>query len=246
MAINFSEESLNRVGIFLNFVAGILLTPSVIGLDRIKGIEDWAEKTMRRLQESSQRAVTEYEEVRSRQVSSVWWAGKRPGLTRFLGDIVESVVSALYITMLVVLPLGIGVWFITAWFVVVMTHAEGYRSLVVTLAVITLPWLVLWLIAIICFSIAMPTNSPSLLYAGTTFAVAGCWPLLIRFIPHSIRYLWAKLVFKIGKTVIARLEGEEKLLASMTVLGMLLFVAGNAIQFGATYVHEPVTARGAG
>jgi hypothetical protein len=39
-----TAEVLNRVGVVLTFLAGFLLAPQLIGLDRIRRVESWAER----------------------------------------------------------------------------------------------------------------------------------------------------------------------------------------------------------
>lgn len=55
-----AEDWLNRIGIILNFLAGFLLSPTLLGLERLQRIEAWAERklTATRQWSQSEAAIT--------------------------------------------------------------------------------------------------------------------------------------------------------------------------------------------
>ena len=50
-----SDATLNRIGILLNVVAGVLLTPQLLGARRLLALEQWARRSSQRLRDSIER-----------------------------------------------------------------------------------------------------------------------------------------------------------------------------------------------
>jgi hypothetical protein len=164
------EDTLNRVGILLNFAAGFLLSPGLLGVDRIRRLEAALER----------------------------WGQQ------------------------------VAAWMQLAVLAPIYYLASGGLTYYKVVAVVALAGLI-WLWTTTTYSFLM---SVALTVAGlVALIVAVAAPLI--FLAPLILVLLA--LERCVEALLTRLAGDDRLLAALTIAGIVAFSVGNALQFAATF-----------
>ena len=99
-----TENILNRVGIVLNIVGGLLLAPQLIGLPRIRRAEESAERTIQRIHDSANLRVQDFERKPKGLIELIisvldmftprYWVSKEGIITLVQGTMTLAVLTA--------------------------------------------------------------------------------------------------------------------------------------------------------
>ncbi|MDI1464315.1 hypothetical protein QEZ54_25415 [Catellatospora sp. KI3] len=200
---------LNRVGILLNFVAGFLLAPQLIGLDRIRRVEQRIERiSMARLEGALNRRGT------------------------FDGSIFGWTVWIL-ITVSMAIPIAL-IFLVTQFGVPWWLGALAYAAIFIPSAL----WMINYSVKQIRRWTAMSFQRkeifggrkiPFLVLLGIFALVA--WPLVLIW----LSLLPTRIAFKFYSGISSVLDGDDRAVSLLTFLGVIAFIAGNVLQFAATY-----------
>jgi hypothetical protein len=292
-------ENFNRVGIVLNFVAGFLLAPQLIGLQRIERVEKWAERRLASIRGAAD-AQTKHARTLARgtsphgegltyylgyesgegpltplqffqygcafcSVAVIAWAGEI-----LLGDVIfPSVARALDVgTVWPILCVQTVV--LIAGVAIARSDADFLEPLVppgITLLFLPVVLLIVLIAVILGASLAHAAGiaiglefAPVIASVGAlaltamfphsssavfSFILSVCWTstfwafMLASFVLQAYRtppYAVATALEWAANRVLRRLEGDDRMVGLLTAAGVLCFVAGNALQFAATYL----------
>lgn len=254
--VMWTEESLNRAGILLNVISGVLLTPTIVGLDRIRRAERLARVAAWRLRRMSERRLQRHLQV-GRNITSFLLGLLRalikgifksllPGvrLPKWRGSAafaagVATAVSVAYVTLLTFLPLAILTYLGLTISASVAVQRSFHIGVGVAAAIATISVAVLLLACgTAVLIVGIRTESPFLMYSASVLLMSGLWPLLLSFMPESIEFNLARGVHRIGSMTQRYLTANNRLVTMMTFVGMTLFILGNAMQFAATYYRR--------
>jgi hypothetical protein len=164
------EDTLNRVGILLNFAAGFLLSPGLLGVDRIRRVEAALER----------------------------WSQLVADWTRLV-----ALAPILYL-------------------------ASGGLTYYKVVSVVALAGII-WLWTMTTYSFVM---SVALTVAGFVALIAAVAAPLLLLAPLILVLL---AIERCVEAVLKRLAGDDRLLAALTIAGIVAFSVGNALQFAATF-----------
>ena len=254
-----SEDILNRIGIVMNFLAGFFLAPELLGLDRIRRVADWAERSTRRLHAAAEENVdaatkfkTQFDhrphnldealfaEIESEDydetlgpdpggptgigyMMNMWARARVPILPRFNRAFVRYLLAGA-----ILFALDATLWYLlyeAATYIVPPVAATISASMVLVAAMLIL------------LRQAMSTFKPRYLVPG---ALLWGWAICALFVLTSISILLSGLVARpvarLCRSVADRLSGDDRRRAIVTSVGILLFIAGNGLQFAATFL----------
>jgi hypothetical protein len=227
---------LDRVGIVLTFIAGFLLAPQLIGLDRIRRVERWAERGSAEVNATAHRQATALRNTwasRAKRESTPAWDG---------ADILEgpdspaSALGFMAVGLAGLIPVA-GAVALLDW----LLDIDGLSSW----------WSLAVAIGLVC---VLPAVVAAIIeHSSLTDSRLGriVWPLA--WVGFSLRLVWLMLAFSLfglaeqGLYLAARvagaaasallhaLSGDDRLLGGLTTLGVLTFIAGSACQFSATF-----------
>ena len=169
------EDELNRIGILLNFFAGFLLSPALLGLERLRHIEKWTERKLSNFRDRLS--------VLGLKADKSKWAPER---------------------------------------------AKGLRPLFVFAFLALMFWAGTVGIGVIFF--ANPPSTPIAFTVKLVFFGVPCAFLLMLAASSTFAAL-----FEVADQVVASLEGDNRLASLLTVLGIIFFIFGNALQLWATF-----------
>jgi hypothetical protein len=206
-----TEEALNRIGILLNFAAGFLLAPQLIGLDRIKKAERWAEST------AANAHGTAGQRVASRQERERRSAGAYAGFPEFDSPLSFRDIAGL--------AMGVALFVALGWGAVRILHDDlGFPVWLALVAAVFAGWAVVaCILAVILRLVVIPL----------------VWPVMLVFVLYRVRptvsYQAARATGFSAGWIVRKLEGDDRLLGLLTGVGVICFVVGNALQFLATF-----------
>src|SRR4051794_5067356 len=191
-----SGQSLSRVGILLNFIAGILLTPSIIGLDRLRRLEEWAETKLQGLHSRSLQVLMPYKPL------GKWRLDRDPSeslLVRAFNYVIAMaryLIGGIYLAILGVLPAAIIIWLATVAATTVAATLRSHYNPILLALVISVAISVLFVI--LGFGIVILASQLERLWmlrVAFILVVAAIWPAFIRQVLESLRYNWSNIVF---------------------------------------------------
>jgi len=214
--LKFMLSWLNRVGIILNFLAGFLLAPELIGIDRINKAEVSLENYIKRLEA---RILSTLEKIGFKTKDKkdeflavlifgsaviamfliIYWLSSKYGILQGIA----TFLGALAFTILAL------TWFYRKMF----TENKGKSTKKFT--------------AIIYGGIAVFAA----FWLGIFFILQGFLKLIIQTPVYGILIL-AKSVLRF---ISNKLAGNDRLRSMMVTLGILLFIIGNLLQLWATF-----------
>jgi hypothetical protein len=222
-----SGDWVNRMGIILNFCAGFLLAPELIGVQRLQRFEKFLEESILRFRNAISRLALRIRTVLARVLA------RFPIIAREF-VVVYVVIYGLFIALLSVILWGV---FLYATLFVFQLSAPEIAVLVICAAAI--PFVA------ICASALMRQNQPLRVIKYIS------WPILIcefgfLLIPLTISLMilgtaslvGALLLNSVLGIVIARLTGNDRLRGIVVALGIALFIVGNTLQLLATWLQK--------
>jgi hypothetical protein len=215
-----TEDILNRVGVVLNMVGGLLLAPQLIGLDRIQSAEEAAERTIQRVHTSASLRVRDFEHKPQTLIEIFlsifdpftprYWVSKAGIIMLIQGTMTLAVLTA---------GLSFGAHALFGWPLIVVAPVAAVTCWLLALLPVWEQWRV-----------------PKRQWAfAVAFLPLGLWNFLLG-IPILFKYIAARCLVIVAGFVLGRLGGNEKLLGLLTSTGLLFFVAGSGCQFSATFV----------
>jgi hypothetical protein len=225
------QDWVNRVGILLNFLAGFMIAPELIGIDRLKRIEGYIEEKLLRLSNSF---VQQFDYLRSKIRDA------KSNFSGSLGCVLVSLVPisilvgilllyhryliAICVLILYFMAFTLGVW-IMRWGVASQvqehneyiyrttgegTPPENYPKQTIRLEPLISLRLLLWI----------PAEFLRLIMI-IFFGVLAIIPL--------------RGINKIISFFVRMLDGQERLRAIMVSTGVIIYILGNALQFISTF-----------
>jgi hypothetical protein len=249
------ENTLNRLGILLNFIAGFLLAPQLIGLRRIQAAEEWLEEHAAEL---IQRGATrrsrfvgfldksrfelddDEDDTRYDYDESI---GPDPGGPPISFDIFRPFRK---IQLLPRSPLDFLMWGIVTlvsfgtdtalWLgAVVLTHRRLSTIPAAVAAAVAL-------LVVISLAALLAAKYRSLRFLFFFVALTLIWPasltMMLVALPVIALYWSTRPVTVAASWLTLRLGGNDRLLGALTAVGVLCFTIGNALQFAATYFKD--------
>ena len=222
-----TEEALTRIGISLSFIAGFLLVPELLGLDRIARAERWAQDRAARAHAGAGRRIAD---DHARKVSFI---GGYAGPPEFNTALSLGEVAALGAWSVVCAMVG---WSLIG----VLEDQDGLAFWLSLLAAPLAAWLVV-AFAMLWVRWLADRFRPVRSRIGLQWLAisSALWPPLVLLqllhLPVTISYYAARLTAAVAHSIMRVLEGNDRLIGLVTAVGVLLFVLGNAIQFLATF-----------
>ena len=203
------QEWLNRVGLVLDLASGFLMAPEIVGKRRLMAMEESIKHALSSLTETLREVEEIYRGWRS-DPYHIPWPRRFPIIGRLINkrpDKRHYPASRLHIAMSV----------LTALVVFVIADKVFVRLLGSNLVV----------------DLFVPRYSVSysladvLIYVGLAFA----WTVFGTFASYALEYwlLW------FGRSLVAKLRGEDRLREILLALGLMLFIIGFLLQFLATF-----------
>lgn len=233
-AKNMDPNWLNRIGIILNFLAGFLIAPELIGLDRIR-------KAEQRLEDSMEK-VSEWATKRGRQVRREWQGSP---------FVYPPYNPKFYISFFVVLWTFVSVVIFLNVHSVTRTIFYVLAAWVVSEVLFVVTWVILELLIqdvlfpraykAVVRTQAAQSNRSALL--GLTMMIPlGCLPASLRFILGFILFVQGSpfaIIGILGKNTLSFvyriLSGHDRLRSLLVSLGIIFFILGNLLQLWATF-----------
>ena len=208
-------EWLNRVGIILNFLAGFLLAPELIGIDRIKKAEKKMESTGAKLKKI---VHTTLEKLPKRSLVMILFE-RNPFF-----PVLMTFISALLIIWIIKFsgfPLGNIV----------------INTIVLIFSVITISLIVFYFVHTTYMSLVRKDRETQKKLLEAFFLTLFS-PFV--FIAHAFIYPSLILAMRFFENIIGfvvrKLEGDKKLLAILVFWGVIFFIIGNVLQLLATFM----------
>lgn len=219
-------SDINRIGILLSFVAGFLLAPQLIGLQRIGRAQQWAEHRLTRNRSAADQRIGLQQATLSHQA-------RHPGGTTLMGFGGAADALSLYGLGLFVCAFG----FVGLAFCVAASLLSGVLDIWLTLA---LAVVLAWLAAFAWFGAMYVVKSDNAVidFLAKASFTAVLWPVtLILFGYQSVvrvQYTFVLIAAQLSVAILRRLQ-RDRLIGWMTTAGIVCFVGGNALQFWATF-----------
>jgi len=216
--MNFDETWLNRLGIILNFLAGFMLAPELIGIERLKKIELFLERVLLH--------------VKSTLDTQLRRGNEKAGLIHILRP--ASVIITL---VLIIWSLQARYYFIT--FIAVLLI---YFFLVsVGFALIQLNEFILEVVKVFAtfgFYSPRPIRLSRWNVIRRYHFLLLTWYPLLAIVPAIANLTIEPILLAINMIVsksVRRLEGEERLRSMIVASGIVFFIVGNFLQLLATF-----------
>lgn len=227
---------LNRIGILLNFIAGFLLAPELIGIERIERLQKRIEILLNNLKISLSSAITRVNNF----YSSLLKISNEGEPKRVLMWVILSITSISAIYGIIVLLTRRGIDNLVLLFfvphllvslvfsvqtVVEFTRAESNHesSNNKLKRLLRSFWIIFEFIIILLGSVLFGLIIELL----TPF-------YLIAFLTGNISRLLLQFVYFIVSTIFSKLYGDERLKSALVSLGIIIFIIGNFLQLIAT------------
>lgn len=239
-----TEETLNRLGIFLNVVSGFVLTPAIIGEKRIAALRQRALDAGEKLRVSSDNLMAAYE---SREHKPPKWlsrlatvvTGSDSVLVQIWLDVAALFMPILYRLTLTLLPLAAVIYIGMATLLIAVTNVWLRVPLfIAVMGGLVGAVLLLWLIGIMTALIGMRAESPFLWWAAGMAVLSGTCIFLRRYWRDSTKYVTAMLSIDATALILRPLGTPDSTQALVAWFGISLFIVGNALQFAAIYVKR--------
>lgn len=224
-----NKEWVNRIGIIFNFLAGFMIAPELIGIERLKRIELNIEDTLLHLSKS---LVQQF---------AYWRLKVREDLSDLSGILIATLTFLVPISILVGVLLLIHQYFLAICALVLFCSAFA---------------LLLW-IANLRIADRMCDHQEYMYYTGQRTRLPEIPKHLVRFNPLSLLLLLLMplqllrliIVVVFGGLVIVSLrginklisflirilDGQERLRATLVSTGIIVYILGNALQLISTF-----------
>ena len=217
---------INRIGIALNFAAGFLMAPDLIGIEKLKKWEVSIESGIEKVRASTERLVKTFENPLGDL--PIWPFGNSSTKPMFSTAAIASI--AVFLTFM-----SFAIWLLI-WFL--LERPELSRSLLISticfVAASALLAIALFLVAAILnlrgvFETAViGVAFIATLVGGVAFAAT---LLVLYFVPKTAEIVLAKLL--------KHTTGERDLAKVLLVIGIASFIVGNVFQLWATWQPAP-------
>lgn len=217
-------DSLNRVGIALNFIAGFMLAPQLIGEPRLRRFEGWTTEQAGRISTAVLRRRPWYGEGPRPEAAAKadWHDIRRTSLTVFgLAAAWCAVFTGLQLLRGGGLP------------------ADDWQDIVVNVLLVFAVCLPAW--GAVLFAIVMQLMDPSAPdppWLDTAFwaALTPFAPvLLVIGVPALVADIAVATLGALARAIDRHLRSTRWLEGTLTSLGIVAFSLGNALQFSATF-----------
>jgi hypothetical protein len=225
-------EWLNRIGIILNFVAGFLLAPELIGLDRIRRFETRLEKTAARVKKV-------FEPYREIFIVHPVRSNRKHLYRRILG-----------VTLILVILIGIDIPFVNDFFSELFLSIFYYLTrerkvvgiLCLVLAIIIWIWAANYYLRYMKFldetQKKLKARLILIIVAPITLPLYISLSVLL-FLLRSLAFLMISVQIYMmllpARIILYFLEGQDRLQTFFVSLGIVLFIFGNLLQLIATF-----------
>lgn len=272
-----SEDLFNQLGILLNVLAGTLLSPQLIGEQRIHKFEMLAETWANKIHQEVPNRLKEFqgsisnlppgEDLRrpempftlsgiipvmhpieaNRLLAGPFAVGLYGGLCWFVFPFIRKSISWLSLhtpidflntlTLFLSNHLSFHYRIITYWITI------GALSFIAAWFLVIVLWLILQFIFLLIFILGMLLSGSkgkfewvllSISYFAVVLELAMLGPGIFVVIPLSVLYYAALVSHLVALATRWLLSGGDRLFGHLTILGLIAFLIGNALQFVAT------------
>jgi hypothetical protein len=217
---NSFGDWLNRTGIILNFLAGFLLAPEIIGIERLQKLETEIETKINNL-ETRFRPIRDYKKISKNDDPEGYWILTLGGGIIFIPTI--------FIIALVALPIVIG---FTCFFIYGLLSAAHSQSIIKLVFYCLGDLVLLFIVVLLGFIFLMFGGrssgkfSKKIIEGMKQVHTMGFGFLLMEILPPFYSLI----------NFFVRILNKEKIFQSLLVwIGIIFFVTGNLLQLIATF-----------
>ena len=208
-----SGEWVNRMGIILNFCAGFLLAPELIGIQRLQRFEKFLEHRVRN------------------------FSGELP--ERMLGLLAYWLPRQLFFALLPFSLCSLVLWCFFLWITVIVLELSTQVIVAIVVLSVVGPLVATFLDAFMHRNDPVVGLGVIGQIAFPILTIELSFLLIPRMIWGAVRFglflvFWRPLSWVLGRGI-ARLTGNDRLRGIVVTLGIVLFVVGNTLQFLATW-----------
>jgi hypothetical protein len=218
-----SGDWVNRMGIILNFCAGFLLAPELIGIQRLQRFEKFLEERKRRAGHISGDIVF--------------------NLLLPSGTILVFLVRSGYLRAFVLVS-SVILWAVFLYATLFVYQLSVQELAVLVICAVAIPFVAL------CVSALMRQRPTLRVIRGISAVILAVEfgflliPLLIlgradweSLVMSGAGRIWVSLFWLLHR-ILARLTGDDKLRGIVVFLGIVVFIVGNALQLWATWLSD--------
>jgi hypothetical protein len=217
-----SGDWVNRIGIILNFCAGFLLAPELIGIQRLQRFEKFLEESI----------------PRSRNAVSLLVLRIRTAIARFR-IIATNPRTPLGFFALVAPLSSVILWGGFLYATLFLFQLSVQEIAVLVICAVAIPFVAL------CVSSLVRQNQPLRVIKYISGAIL-IYEFSFLLIPLTISLtilgtaglVGALLLYWVLGIVLARLTGNDRLRGVVVTLGIALFIVGNTLQLWATWLSD--------